>query len=120
MAKKKQKQEKLLDPDSLTDTMIMTRSVFSGQRRLKYFWREKPYGRNDSGWRAVGDGDTQGYLNHIDNDLVVDLHTACSIEPLLGAVLNQPEGTEYEMAEDELGRHLRLSQKEEPKLEKPE
>ncbi|MBQ1319165.1 MAG: DUF2185 domain-containing protein, partial [Solobacterium sp.] len=60
--------------------VIMTRSVFQGQRKARWVFREKAFDRNDTGWRIVGDGDTQGYINHEENILLVDLKTIEHVE----------------------------------------
>lgn len=98
--------KKPIDRNSEKRTAIVTRSVFSGQRRLRHVFREKAYGINDTGWRCVGDGDTQGYINHERNVLVIDIKTLCRMEPMLADILDEPAGTELELIEDSAGKRF--------------
>ena len=86
--------------------VIMTRSVFQGQRKARWVFREKAFDRNDTGWRIVGDGDTQGYINHEENILLLDLKTIEHVEPIIMEIIDLPIGTELELHDDEEGKYF--------------
>lgn len=85
---------------SSSRTLLVTRSVFSGQRKARWFFREKPIDEHDTGWRVVGDGDTQGYINHQDNVLVIDVDTFKIVEPNIEQILELPISSELERIEE--------------------
>ena len=51
---------------------IITRSLYEGTSKLKWIFREKSANSADNGWRALGDSDTEEYINVPENNLVVD------------------------------------------------
>ena len=50
----------------------------------------------DNGWRALGDTDTEEYINIPDNNLVVDFDRLVEIEPAVLAIYDMPVGTDLE------------------------
>ena len=89
--------------NTMPPTLLVTRSVLSGQRKAKWFFREKGIDKHDTGWRVVGDGDTQGYINQEGNVLGIDIDTFSSVEPLIYKIVDLPLDTELERIEDESG-----------------
>ena len=61
--------------------VIITKSVYEGTSKLKWFFREESVNPSDNGWRAIGDHDTQEYLDNPENSIVVDFNTLANIEP---------------------------------------
>ena len=59
--------------------MIITKSIYEGTSKLKWFFREESVNPSDNGWRAIGDNDTQEYLNNPENSIVVDFNTLANI-----------------------------------------
>lgn len=51
--------------------MIITKSIYEGTSKLKWFFREESVNPSDNGWRAIGDNDTQEYLNNPENSIVL-------------------------------------------------
>ena len=39
--------------------VIITKSIYQGTSKLKWFFKEKSVNSSDNGWRAIGDNDTQ-------------------------------------------------------------
>ena len=76
--------------------MIITKSIYEGTSKLKWFFREESVNPSDNGWRAIGDKDTQEYLNNPENSIVVDFNTLANIEPAVLAVYDMPVGTDLE------------------------
>lgn len=62
--------------------MIITKSLLEGKSKLKWIFRENSANAADNGWRAIGDTDTQEYINDSENMTVVDFNTFANIDPL--------------------------------------
>ena len=86
--------------------MIITKSIYEATSKLKWFFREKSVNPSDNGWRAIGDNDTQEYLNSPENSIVVDFNTLANIEPAVLAVYDMPVGTDLEFCLDNTGRYF--------------
>ena len=63
---------------------------------MKWIFREEPVNPNDNGWRALGDTDTEEYINIPENNLVVDFDRLVEIEPAVLAIYDMPVGTDLE------------------------
>lgn len=79
---------------------IITKSIYKGTSKLKWFFREESVNPSDNGWRAIGDHDTQEYLDDSDHAMVVDFNTLARIEPAVLSVYDMPIGTELELRMD--------------------
>ena len=77
--------------------MIVTKSLLDGKSRLKWIFIEESTNSADNGWRAIGDSDTQEYIDNPENMLVVDFNTFANIEPAILAIYNLPVGTDLEL-----------------------
>ena len=73
---------------------------------MKWFFREESVNPSDNGWRAIGDNDTQEYLDNPENSIVVDFNTLANIEPAVLAVYDMPVGTDLEFCFDNAGRYF--------------
>jgi len=67
-----------------------------GTSKLKWIFREKSVNPVDNGWRALGDTDTEEYINVPENNLVVDFDRLVEIEPAVLAIYDMPVGTDME------------------------
>ena len=86
--------------------VIITKSIYQGTSKLKWFFREESVNPSDNGWRAIGDNDTQEYLNNPENSMVVDFNTLANIEPAVLSVYDMPVGTYLEFCFDDTGRYF--------------
>ena len=59
--------------------MIVTKSLLDGKSSLKWIFREESTNSADNGWRAIGDSDTQEYIDNPGNMVVVDFNTFANI-----------------------------------------
>lgn len=75
---------------------IVTKSLYEGTSKLKWIFREEPVNPVDNGWRAIGDSDTEEYINTPGNNLVVDFDRLVEIEPAVLAIYEMPVGTDLE------------------------
>ena len=85
---------------------VITRSLYEGTSRLKWIFREESVNPADNGWRALGDTDTEEYINIPENNLVVDFDRLVEIEPAVLAIYDMPVGTDLEFCHDETGRYF--------------
>lgn len=85
---------------------IITKSLNEGKSKLKWLFREESANPVDNGWRALGDTDTQEYIDNPDNSLVVDFNTLATIEPAVLLVYDMLIGTELELRFDNSGRYF--------------
>ena len=86
--------------------VIITKSIYQGTSKLKWFFREESVNPSDNAWRAIGDNDTQEYLNNPENSMVVDFNTLANIEPAVLSVYDMPVGTDLEFCLDDTGRYF--------------
>lgn len=86
--------------------VIITKSIYQGTSKLKWFFREESANPVDNGWRAIGDNDTQEYINNTENLMVVDFNTLANIEPAVLLVYDMPVGTDLEFCFDGTGRYF--------------
>ena len=75
---------------------IITKSLDDGTSKLKWIFREESVNSVDNGWRALGDTDTEEYINVPENNLVVDFDRLVEIEPAVLAIYDMPVGTDLE------------------------
>lgn len=77
---------------------IVTKSLLSGTSRLKWMFREN--NGIGTGWVALGDTDTQEYINQVENLTVVDFSLLMEIEPAVRNVFYMPIGADLEFISD--------------------
>lgn len=85
---------------------IITKSLLSGESKLKWVFRNDSVNENDNGWRAFGDIDTQEYIDKSENHIVVDFNTLANLEPSVLKIYDLPIGTDLEYHFDETGRYF--------------
>ena len=86
--------------------VMITKSIYQGTSKLKWFFREESVNQSDNGWRAIGDSDTQEYLDNTENSMVVDFNTLANIEPAVLSVYDMPAGTDLEFCSDDTGKYF--------------
>lgn len=85
---------------------IVTKSLYEGTSKLKWIFRESSVNPADNGWRAIGDTDTEEYINEPGNNVVVDFDRLVEIEPAVLAIYDMPIGTDLEFCHDDTGRYF--------------
>ena len=75
---------------------IITKSLYEGTSKLKWIFREEGVNPADNGWRAIGDTDTEEYINTPGSNVVVDFDRLVEIEPAVLAIYNLPAGIDLE------------------------
>ncbi|MBQ7359606.1 MAG: DUF2185 domain-containing protein [Lachnospiraceae bacterium] len=79
---------------------IITRSLLEKRSQLKWIFREQSCNEIDNGWRAIGDSDTEEYINIAENNVVVDFDRLVEIEPAVLSIYSLPVGTDLEFDRD--------------------
>ena len=103
---KKKQEQKMVPLVENAGGCIVTKSILDGTSKLKWLFRDEPANPADNGWRAIGDTDTQEYLDNPANSAAVDFNTLANIEPAVLAVLDLPVGADLEFHHDETGRYF--------------
>ena len=85
---------------------MITKSLLSGKSNLKWIFRENSVNDVDNGWRALGDSDTQEYINDNKNHVVVSFNTLANLEPAVLSIFHMSIGTDLEFHYDETGRYF--------------
>ena len=85
-----------VNPECMGGAMV-TKSLLEGTSELKWFYRENPVDQQDNGWRAIGDTDTQEYIDEPSNSVIVDFNSLIQIEPAVLSICHLPVGTELEL-----------------------
>ena len=75
---------------------IITKSLDDGTSKLKWIFREESVNPVDNGWRALGDTDTEEYINVPENNLVVDFDRLVELELAVLAIYDMSVGTDME------------------------
>lgn len=83
---------------------VISKSLLEGESRLKWLFREDSGLGN--GWVALGDTDSEEYINKVENMTVVDFNTLANIEPAVLNVFYMPVGTDLEFRSDESGKYF--------------
>ncbi|HGO7124935.1 TPA: DUF2185 domain-containing protein [Neisseria meningitidis] len=85
---------------SALDHCIATNTVAKQNQPVGFLYREAPVFENDSGWRFFSGDETDEYTDDPDNFSIVSLADITKTNPETAALLSQPEGSAWELAED--------------------
>lgn len=83
---------------------MVTKSVLNGETGLKWLFRETDGIGN--GWVALGESDTQAYVDDAANYAIVDFNTLANIEPAVLNILHMPAGADLEFKPDPSGGYF--------------
>lgn len=72
----------------------MSKSVYNGETRPSYWHREPSVNPNDNGWRIIGTGDEEEYLNNPENWTITSIDKAFELCPMILEFFDAPVGTE--------------------------
>ena len=97
--KRDEVKEKTIKSHNLGGCMI-TKSLYEKTSNLRWIFREKPVNPVDNGWRAIGDTDTQEYINKTENNVIVDFDVLVEIEPAVLSIYNLPIGSDLEFIKE--------------------
>lgn len=85
---------------SALDRCIATNTVAKQNRARRLPLPRSPVFENDSGWRFFSGDETDEYTDDPDNFSIVSLADIAKTNPETAALLSQPEGSAWELAED--------------------
>ena len=77
-------------------TCMMSRSLVEGRSKLKWLFRDEGMDDADSGWRAVGDTDSQEDVDEALNFVMVPFSKLAELEPSVVDIFDMPIWTELE------------------------
>lgn len=83
---------------------IVTKSILSGNSKLKWLFRQQT--EHGNGWVAFGDRDSQEYVDDAKNMAIVDFNTLANIEPAVVNVFYMPVGSDLEFRSDKTGKYF--------------
>ncbi|UUX35129.1 immunity protein Imm33 domain-containing protein [Fundicoccus culcitae] len=86
--------------------MMVTRSLLEGTSKLKWIFRSESQHPDDNGWRALGDTDTEEYINVVENNVIIDFNRLATMEPAVLSIYQLPVGTDLVFHDDETGRYF--------------
>lgn len=86
----------------------ISKSVFDGTREGCYWHREKPVNPADNGWRIIGHGDSEEYLNDTNNWRVTTINHVFQLCPPVIEFFDAPIGTELFINYDNDGSVLEV------------
>ncbi len=83
---------------------VVTKSILNRTASLKWIFREN--NGIGTGWVALGDTDSQEYIDKAENFAVVDFSTLVGIEPCVRNIFFMPVGSDLELCQDESGKYF--------------
>lgn len=101
---KKEKKKELKQYITGAGACVVTKSVLNGETGLKWLFRETDGIGN--GWVALGEADTQAYVDDAANYAIVDFNTLANIEPAVLNILHMPTGADLEFKPDPSGGYF--------------
>ncbi len=87
----------MFNPNMLEMVCLITKSVYEGERRLRWFYRDEPIGEAnpyDSGWFISSEFDDEEYMKNPDNIKTITIEELIKIEPRAELIVEMPVGTE--------------------------
>lgn len=82
------------------DRCIAARTVYNQGDAVGFLYREEPVFEHDSGWRFFSGDETDEYTDDPDNFSILSIAEITRTNPGIDALLSQPEGSAWELAED--------------------
>lgn len=67
--------------------------------KVGFMYREKPFDKDDSGWRFLSGTETEEYLDDITNSMIFDVNTVANYDQAFIPYLKSKIGTEMERVE---------------------
>ncbi|MBQ3415609.1 MAG: DUF2185 domain-containing protein [Clostridia bacterium] len=90
----------MFDKRLLNKKCIITKSVYSKERKLRWLYREEAINDDDSGWEISSEFDDEEYVSNSDNLFAITIAELIELEPSIENVIEMPVGTEI-MYDDE-------------------
>ncbi len=90
----------MLNQNVLNKRCIITKSVYSKERKIRWLYREEPVNNSDSGWEVSSEFDDEEYVNNPENLFSITIGELIELEPSIENVIEMPVGTEI-MYDDE-------------------
>lgn len=76
--------------------VMATKMLVNGRRKVRFMYREKPDGPQDSGWRFFCGDEDDAYVNNPDHIAIYDINTILEIDKSILPYLQAAEGAAFE------------------------
>jgi hypothetical protein len=78
---------------------IVSNKIVEEGMKIGFMYREKPFDKNDSGWRFLSGTETQEYTDDESNSKIIDVNVMANYDPEIIPFLTMPFGTDVEKDE---------------------
>ncbi|MCF6243188.1 MAG: DUF2185 domain-containing protein [Bacteroidales bacterium] len=68
--------------------------------KVGFMYREKPFDREDTGWRFLSGTETEVYIDNTNNVMIFAVNTVANYDPAIIPYLKSKIGTEWERVDD--------------------
>jgi len=96
----------LLKPEDIKDLVKMQGYCYVSDKitvegmPVGFMYREKPFDKEDTGWRFLSGTETEEYLDDQSNYMIFAVNTVANYDAAIIPYLNSKIGTEWERRED--------------------
>ena len=90
----------MLNKNILNKKCIITKSVYSKERKIRWLYRNEPINENDSGWEISSEFDDEEYVRNSDNLFAITIAELLEMEPMIENVIEMPVYTEIYYDDD--------------------
>ena len=97
----KLKPEEIKELTPLTGYSYVSDKITIEGMKIGFMYREKPFEKEDSGWRFLSGTETEEYLDDTTNSMIFDINTVANYDPAIIPYLKSKIGTELERVEGE-------------------
>jgi hypothetical protein len=92
----------LIKPEDIKDLIKMQGYCYVSDKitvegmKVGFMYREKPYDKDDTGWRFLSGTETEEYLDDTNNVMIFAVNTVANYDPAIIPYLKSKIGTEWE------------------------
>ena len=84
----------MFDESILAKKCLITKSVYSKERKFRWLYRNEPVNQSDSGWEVSCEFDDEEYFKIPGNFFPITISELLELEPMAEMVIEMPVGTE--------------------------
>ena len=95
----KLKPEEIKELTTLKGYSYVSDKITVDSMKVGFMYREKPFDKDDSGWRFLSGTETEEYLDDTTNSMIFDINTVANYDQAILPYLKSKIGTELERVE---------------------
>ncbi|MEN8120289.1 MAG: DUF2185 domain-containing protein [Bacteroidota bacterium] len=95
----KLKPEEIKELTSLSGYSYVSDKITVEGMQVGFMYREKPFDKDDSGWRFLSGTETEEYLDDTNNSMIFDVNTVANYDQAIIPYLKSRVGSELERVE---------------------